>query len=63
VNLSARLCDLARPAGSTVASATTVAAAPGPWASEALPALRVKGRITSVSAYRVAAGEPAPDLR
>jgi class 3 adenylate cyclase len=62
VNLAARLCDLARPAGSTVASAATVTAAPGPWASEALPALRVKGRVASVSAFRVTAGEPAADV-
>ncbi|MGY1701840.1 adenylate/guanylate cyclase domain-containing protein [Geodermatophilus sp. SYSU D00766] len=53
VNLAARLCDLARPAGSTVASATTVAGAVGPWSATALPPLRVKGRVATVSAYRV----------
>jgi class 3 adenylate cyclase len=53
VNLAARLCDLARPAGRTVASAATVAGATGAWSVAPLPALQVKGRVATVSAYRV----------
>ncbi len=53
VNLAARLCDLARPAGTTVASAATVAGATGAWSVEPLPAVQVKGRVATVSAYRV----------
>ena len=52
VNLAARLCDAARPAGTTVASAATM---PGPAAAqdyELLPALQVKGRTATVAAYR-----------
>jgi len=55
VNLAYRLCDAARPAGSTVASAATIngtglaAAADG---YELLPALPVKGRAATVAAYR-----------
>jgi class 3 adenylate cyclase len=58
VNLAYRLCDAARPAGSTVASAATINGA-GPVAGmdgvdgyELLPALPVKGRAATVAAYR-----------
>ncbi|MGY1810938.1 adenylate/guanylate cyclase domain-containing protein [Blastococcus sp. SYSU D00669] len=53
VNLAARLVDLARPAGVTVAAASTVAAAGGGWPVEALPPTGVKGRMAPVAAYRV----------
>jgi class 3 adenylate cyclase len=53
VNLADRLTDAARPAGTTIASATTVAGARQEWSVEALPRFQVKGRTTSVSAYRV----------
>jgi class 3 adenylate cyclase len=53
VNLASRLTDAARPAGSTIASATTVAGADMEWAVDAIPAFLVKGRTTSVSAFRV----------
>src|SRR4051812_9370472 len=55
VNLAARLTDAARPAGTTIASSATVAGAdPQPWSVEALEPFRVKGRTTTVAAYRVA---------
>ncbi|MGY1717250.1 adenylate/guanylate cyclase domain-containing protein [Geodermatophilus sp. SYSU D01106] len=57
VNLAARLCDIARPAGSTVASSATVAATSDSWTVEPLPAVQVKGRVATVSAHRVG---PAP---
>ena len=53
VNLASRLTDAARPAGSTIASAATVMGADDGWAVDALPAFQVKGRRTSVSAFRV----------
>jgi class 3 adenylate cyclase len=55
VNLAYRLCDAARPAGSTVASATTVNGAFGVGEADGyqlLPALPVKGRSATVAAYR-----------
>jgi class 3 adenylate cyclase len=52
VNLAARLCDAARPAGSTVASAATAGACAQTPGYELLPALRVKGRTATVAAYR-----------
>jgi class 3 adenylate cyclase len=56
VNLAARLCDLARPAGSTVASAATVAATGGLLHTQPLAAVHVKGRVATVSAYRIDRG-------
>jgi class 3 adenylate cyclase/ActR/RegA family two-component response regulator len=53
VNLAQRLQDLARPAGSTVASEATVQACGGGWAWEPLGAREVKGRETPVLAYRL----------
>ena len=52
VNLAARLCDAARPAGSTVASAVTVSRSGRADGYELLPAFQVKGRASSVTAYR-----------
>jgi class 3 adenylate cyclase len=52
VNLANRLCDAARPAGSTVASAATIQGAQASHDYELLPALRVKGRVSTVAAYR-----------
>lgn len=51
VNLAARLCDAARPAGSTVASAATVSGSKTTDGYEMLPALQVKGRVSTVAAY------------
>jgi class 3 adenylate cyclase len=51
VNLAARLCDAARPAGSTVASAVTVGGCAEADGYALLPALQVKGRTASVTAY------------
>jgi class 3 adenylate cyclase len=53
VNLAQRLQDLARPAGSTVASEATVQACGDGWAWEPLGAREVKGRETPVLAYRL----------
>jgi class 3 adenylate cyclase len=52
VNLAYRLCDAARPAGSTVASAATINGAGPADGYELLPALPVKGRAATVTAYR-----------
>lgn len=55
VNLAYRLCDAARPAGSTVASAATINGADvtsGADGYQLLPALPVKGRAATVAAYR-----------
>ncbi|WP_222851140.1 adenylate/guanylate cyclase domain-containing protein [Phytoactinopolyspora mesophila] len=52
VNLAQRLQDLARPAGTTVASEATMALAPT-WTFEQLDPVYVKGRDTPVSACRV----------
>jgi class 3 adenylate cyclase len=52
VNLAARLCDAARPAGSTVASAATISGGSLAGGFELLPALQVKGRASTVAAYR-----------
>jgi class 3 adenylate cyclase len=68
VNLAARLCDLARPAGTTVASAATLVDRPT-TAWQRLAAVQVKGRTASVSAYRLETeqeppsdhGDPQPD--
>jgi class 3 adenylate cyclase/DNA-binding NarL/FixJ family response regulator len=60
VNLAQRLQDLARPAGTTVASGATAAAAPG-WNFEALPAQLVKGRETPVTAAKVVGPVPQTD--
>lgn len=57
VNLASRLCDAARPAGSTVASAATVRSPRDADGCELLAALQVKGRASSVAAYR---RPPAP---
>jgi adenylate cyclase len=55
VNLAARLCDAARPAGSTVANSSTISGAEVADGYQPLPALQVKGRVTTVTAYRWAA--------
>jgi class 3 adenylate cyclase len=52
VNLAARLCDAARPAGSTVASAVTISRSDRADGYELLPAFQVKGRASTVTAYR-----------
>jgi class 3 adenylate cyclase len=52
VNLAARLCDVARPAGSTVASAATISGSNTTDDYELLAALHVKGRAATVAAYR-----------
>ena len=52
VNLAARLCDAARPAGTTVASAATMRGPAAAQDYELLPALQVKGRTATVAAYR-----------
>jgi class 3 adenylate cyclase/DNA-binding NarL/FixJ family response regulator len=53
VNLSQRLQDLARPAGTTVLGETTLAALSEPLDARALPPQRVKGREALVVAYAV----------
>jgi len=53
VNLSQRLQDMARPAGTTVLSDATVAALPHPPVLVALPAQQVKGREAVVIAFRL----------
>jgi class 3 adenylate cyclase/ActR/RegA family two-component response regulator len=53
VNLAQRLQDLARPAGSTVASEATVRGAGSTWQWDALGAREVKGRAAPVQAYRL----------
>jgi class 3 adenylate cyclase len=58
VNLAARLCDAARPAGSTVASAATVRPSERADGFELLPALHVKGRASTVAAYRRSPARP-----
>lgn len=63
VNLSQRLQDLARPAGTTVLGETTVAALSEPLDARALPPQRVKGREAPVVAYAVVhlpAGQEVP---
>jgi class 3 adenylate cyclase len=52
VNIAQRLQDLARPAGTTVASHATAAMAPG-WQFEHLDPVLVKGRDAPVRACRV----------
>lgn len=52
VNLAQRLQDLARPAGTTVASAATARSAPT-WTFDRLDPVTVKGRDTPVEACRV----------
>jgi adenylate cyclase len=52
VNLAQRLQDLARPEGTTVASAATAALAPA-WSFERLDPVLVKGRAAPVMACRV----------
>jgi class 3 adenylate cyclase len=54
VNLSQRLQDLARPAGTTVLGASTMSALADPPPVEALPPQQVKGRETPVHAFRIA---------
>ena len=53
VNLAQRLQDMARPAGTTVASEPTVAALTRPWQWDNLGERLVKGRETPVVAYRL----------
>ena len=55
VNLAQRLQDLARPAGTTVASEGTVRGAAPSWDWEPLGPCEVKGRQGKVTAYRLAA--------
>ncbi len=54
VNLAQRLQDLARPAGTTVLSAPTVAGLGEPPPLEELPPQTVKGRESEVTVYRLA---------
>lgn len=58
VNLAARLCDAARPAGSTVASAATMSRSEPTDGYELLPAMHVKGRASTVTAYRRSPSRP-----
>jgi class 3 adenylate cyclase len=58
VNLAARLCDAARPAGSTVASAVTISRSDRADGYELLPAFQVKGRASTVTAYRYPPAAP-----
>ena len=53
VNLSQRLQDLARPAGTTVMSDATMSSLTDPPLAEALPPQQVKGREAPVVAFRV----------
>jgi len=53
VNLAQRLQDLARPAGTTVLSETTVLELRDPPPLESLPPQTVKGRASEVTAYRL----------
>jgi adenylate cyclase len=55
VNLAQRLQDLARPAGTTVASEQTMQLADPCWSWEPLGDRQVKGRETPVPAYRLCA--------
>lgn len=59
VNLAQRLQDLARPAGTTIASEPTVLAADVGVAYEPLGPTTVKGRATPVTPYRVVVHEEA----
>ena len=59
VNLASRLCDAARPAGSTVASAATMSGSNMADGYELLPALHVKGRAATVAAYRRPRSSPS----
>ena len=62
VNLAARLCDAARPAGSIVASAATMRGCPAAEGYELLPALRVKGKAATVAAYRWPPSSPGDQV-
>jgi class 3 adenylate cyclase/DNA-binding NarL/FixJ family response regulator len=53
VNLAQRMQDLARPAGSTVATESTVRTAGGQWPWQPLGPCPVKGRAAPVVAYRL----------
>jgi class 3 adenylate cyclase len=53
VNLAQRLQDLARPAGTTVASEATVVLTDNHWAWDSLGDREVKGRQAPVAAYRL----------
>jgi class 3 adenylate cyclase len=53
VNLAQRLQDLARPAGTTVASGPTMKAAGDAFSWDSLGDREVKGRTTPVAAYRL----------
>jgi class 3 adenylate cyclase len=59
VNLAYRLCDAARPAGSTVASAATMNGSNTTDGYELLPALQIKGRTATVAAYRRPRSSPS----
>ncbi len=59
VNLAYRLCDAARPAGSTVASAATMNGSNITDGYELLPALQIKGRAATVAAYRLPRSSPS----
>jgi class 3 adenylate cyclase len=61
VNLAQRLQDLARPAGSTVASEATVKLADSSWAWDSLGACEVKGRVAPVMAYRLGIDDQLPE--
>ena len=53
VNLAQRLESIARPAGTTVLSETTVAGLTDPPTLEQLPPQTVKGRESEVTAFRL----------
>ncbi|MDX6319450.1 MAG: adenylate cyclase, partial [Nocardioidaceae bacterium] len=59
VNLAQRLQDLARPAGSTVANGATVEQAPQ-WRFEPIGEQHVKGRASTVNAFRLTGPQPTP---
>jgi adenylate cyclase len=60
VNLAQRLQDLARPAGTTVASAATVELAGDEWQWDSLGDCVVKGREAAVHPYRLCVTPPGP---
>jgi adenylate cyclase len=61
VNLAQRLQDLARPAGTSVASEATVQLAEPGWKWDSLGACDVKGRIAPVMAYRLCTDDQEPN--
>jgi adenylate cyclase len=60
VNMSQRLQDLARPAGTTIVSAATLESLVEPIEAEEMPETTVKGRAGIVRAWKLRPREPAP---